>query len=427
MLTGYVVRIYPTVEQECLIRRSGGSCRFLYNRLLDYEKSVYDKEKRFVPEYELNSHILSLKEEFPWLKEVNAQSLQQVSKNVVKAYKGFFEKRTGFPKFKKKRNGDSFLNPQSCRIDFRKNTVHIPKAGDISAVFHRRIHGALRSITIRIENDGRYHAVLLMEDGKSLPELPEAFSEDAADKLDVLGVDLGIKEMAVCSDGKVFHNIRSARKYENILKRRQKALSRKQLDSKNRDKARMKVAKVQRRIKACRMDAVHKMTYQISESQADVIAIEDLNVKGMLKNHKLAFYLSDVTFAEIRWQLEYKCARKGKMLVVIPRFTASTQVCSCCGYVNRELKGFGALGIRTWECPACHTVHDRDLNASKVIAELGRDSLPRVAGEDKPVERPTVDDKEQSPKKQCPEMKEAGKVPAQDAGSSIFKTDNLYG
>ena len=181
------------------------------------------------------------------------------------------------------------------------------------------------------------------------------------------------------------------------------------------------------KIRACRSDAIHKMTYQISESQADVIAIEDLNVKGMLKNHRLASSISDASFSEIRRQLEYKCARKGKALMVIPRFAASTQTCSLCGNINRELKGFEGLGIRTWECPRCHAIHGRDLNAAKVIAKLGRDSLPRVAGEVKPVERPTVDDKEQSPKKQCPDMEEAGKVPAQDAGSSIFKTDNLSG
>lgn len=169
------------------------------------------------------------------------------------------------------------------------------------------------------------------------------------------------------------------------------------------------------------------MAYQVSESQADVIAIEDLNVKGMLKNRNLAYSLSDVSFGEIRRQLEYKCGRNGKILVVIPRFARSTQTCSRCGYENMELKGFEGLSIRTWECPACHTVHDRDGNASKMIAKLGRDSLPRVAGEVKPVERPTVDDKEKSPKKQCPDMEEAGKVPARDAGSSIFKTDDMSG
>ena len=147
MLTGYVVRIYPTEEQEGQI-----------------------------------SYILDLKKEYPWLAEVNAQSLQQVSKNIVKAYKAFFRKKAGFPKFRKKRNGDSFLNPQSCRLDFRRSTVHIPKIGDISAVFHRRIEGTLRSVTIRIEKSGKYNAVLLMEDGRKSPEIPEAFREDEIEK-----------------------------------------------------------------------------------------------------------------------------------------------------------------------------------------------------------------------------------------------------
>ena len=312
-----------------------------------------------------------------------------------------------------------------CQVFCR--SLHIPKIGDISAVFHRRIEGTLRSVTIRIEKSGKYNAVLLMEDGRKSPGIPEAFREDEIEKFGILGIDLGIKEMAVCSDGRVFRNVKSARRYERILKRRQKALSRKEKDSRNREKARVKVAKMQEKIKAVRSDAIHKMTYQVSESQADVIAIEDLNVKGMLKNRNLAYSLSDVSFGEIRRQLEYKCGRKGKILVVIPRFARSTQTCSRCGYENRELKGFEGLSIRTWECPACHAVHDRDGNASKMIAKLGRDSLPRVAGEVKPVERPTVDDKEKSPKKQRPDMEEAGKVPALDVGSSIFKTDDMSG
>ena len=231
------------------------------------------------------------------------------------------------------------------------------------------------------EKSGKLNAVILMEDGKRLPELPEAYEEEAVAKLDVLGIDLGVKELAVCSDGRTFRSIRSARKHERLLKRSQKALSRKQSGSKNRDKARVKVAKVHEKIRACRSDAIHKMTYQISESQADVIAIEDLNVKGMLKNHRLASSISEASFSEIRRQLEYKCARKGKALMVIPRFAASTQTCSLCGSVNRGLRGFEGLGIRTWECPRCHAIHGRDLNAAKVIAKHGRDSLPRVAGE----------------------------------------------
>ena len=167
-------------------------------------------------------------------------------------------------------------------------------------------------LSLRIEKSGKLNAVLLMEDGKRLLELPEAYAEEAIAKLDVLGIDLGVKELAVCSDGRTFRSIRSARKHEKLLKRRQKALSRKQAGSKNRDKARVKVAKVHEKIRACRSDAIHKMTYQISESQADVIAIEDLNVKGMLKNHRLASSISDASFSEIRRPAGIQVRKEGK-------------------------------------------------------------------------------------------------------------------
>ena len=162
MFTACQVRLYPTDDQLALIRKSGGSCRFLYNRLLDYEQQVYESENRFVKEFELNAYIRELRTEFPWLSEVNAQSLQQVSKHVAVAYKDFFEKRTGFPKYKAKhRNSDTFTNPQHCRLDFRHSCVVLPKLGPVKAVFHRRLEGALRSVTVSVRPSGHIYASLL--------------------------------------------------------------------------------------------------------------------------------------------------------------------------------------------------------------------------------------------------------------------------
>ena len=405
MFTACQIRLYPTDDQLTLIRKSGGSCRFLYNRLLDYEQQVYESENRFVKEFELNAYIRELRSEFPWLSEVNAQSLQQVSKHVAAAYKGFFEKRTGFPKYKAKhRNSDTFTNPQHCRLDFRHSCVVLPKLGPVKAVFHRRLEGTLRSVTVSVRPSGHIYASLLMDDGKTLPDA--VVPDDPV----VLGIDVGLKDFAVCSDGTVYPNIRTAKRHEKRLQRLHRELSRKVKGSSNRNKARIRLAKEYERISNIRNDYIHKVTHEISENQADVIAIEDLNVKGMMRNRHLARGVADVSLGEFRRQLEYKCARNGKTLVVIPRYAASTQTCHVCGYVNRGLKGFDGLHIREWTCPECSTHHDRDMNAALMIAKLGIDSLPVGHGEVRPVELPSVDDRTRVPKKHDSDMREAGTV-----------------
>ncbi len=407
MLTGNIVRLYPTPEQAAAIRQSAGACRFLYNRLLEHETDVYKREGRFVSEYELNAYIRKLKDEYPWLKDVNSQSLQQVSNHLANAFNRFFRKKAGFPRYiRKHSHKDSFSNPQHCSLDFPSSCISIPKIGKIKAVFHRRLIGQVRSITVKIDHTGDFYASILMDDGKEKKEMI------LPDNPSVLGVDIGIKDLAVCSDGTVFHNPHFAKKYEKILRKRQKALSRKEKDSRNREKARRKAAKIHKKISACRSDYINKVTYRISESQADVIAIEDIHVKGMLRNHKLASAVSDASFREFRRQLEYKCERNGKLLIVIPRFAKTTQACSSCGYVNADLKGFKGLSIRNWICPGCGMPHDRDINAAEMIAKLGRDSLPRVTGDVKPVETASVDGRSGTePKKHAADLKEAGKVP----------------
>ena len=210
----------------------------------------------------------------------------------------------------------------------------LPKLGPVKAVFHRRLEGTLRSVTVSVRPSGHIYASLLMDDGKTLPDAV------IPDNPVVLGIDVGLKDFSICSDGTVYPNIRTAKRHEKRLQRLHRELSRKVKGSSNRNKARIRLAREYERISNIRNDYIHKVTHEISESQADVIAIEDLNVKGMMRNRHLARGVADVSLGEFRRQLEYKCARNGKTLVVIPRYDASTQTCHVCGYVNRDLKGF---------------------------------------------------------------------------------------
>ena len=408
-MSGCEVRLYPTDDQLTLIRKTGGCCRFLYNMLLDYEKHLHETENRFAGEFELNEHIKSLKAEYVWLSEVSAQALQQVSKHVVVAYRGFFEKRTAFPRYKAKHHkADTFTNPQYCRLDFRHKRIVIPKVGAVKAVFPRKVKGTLRSITISIKPSGHIYASLLMEDG--VPEPTPVIPNDPV----VLGIDMGLKELATCSDGTVYHNVRSLKRYEKRLKHLGRELSRKQKGSRNKDKARRKLARLHERISDIRSDHLHKVSHAISESQADVIAIEDLNVKGMMRNRSLSKAIADASLGEFGRLIEYKCRRNDKTVVKVPRFAASTQTCHACGYVNRDLKGFSGLKVRKWTCPECGTHHDRDMNAALMIMKLGMDSLPVGHGEVRPVELPSVDDRTQVPKEHDSDMREAGTVQGPD-------------
>ena len=387
MLRAYKYRIYPTEEQKVLFAKTFGCCRFVYNWALNLKIEAYKQDKKSVAYKEVQDRMVNeLKKENQWLTEVNSQALLNSIRNLDTAYKNFFRDTHAvcFPKYKSRKNKQSFQCPQHCSVDFVKGTLTIPKAKDIPAVLHRRFKGTVKTVTISMTPSGRYFASVLVD--TTIQELPaSAIQEDTA-----LGIDLGIKSLAVCSDGRTFDNPKSLQRSLDRLKLLQKRLSRKQKGSANRNKARIRVARLQERIVNRRKDNLHKITHALThDSQVRTICMEDLNVKGMYRNHHLAQAITDASFGMFRTMLEYKCRWYGVNLIKIDRFAPSSKTCGKCGYLYKGLK----LSERSWTCPECGTHHDRDFNAACNIKNFGLKALPTERGKVKPVDCPLVDDR----------------------------------
>ena len=387
MLRAYKYRLYPTDEQKVLFAKTFGCCRFVYNWALNMKIAAYKERKETLGNVYLTNLMKSeLKAEHEWLSEVNSQSLQSALRNLDTAYTNFFRnpKAVGFPRFKSRKDRQSFLCPQHCRVDFEKGTIIIPKAKDIPTVLHRKFKGTVKTVTISMTPSGRYFASLLVD--TDIQELPKSdVRRDTA-----LGVDLGIKSLAVCSDGRTFGNPKNLQKSLDRLTMLQKRLSRKKKGSANRNKARIKVARLQERIANQRKDHLHKTTHALThDSQVRTICMESLNVKGMQRNHHLAQAVGDASFGTFLTMLEYKCRWYGVNLIRIDRFAPSSKTCGKCGHVYKGLK----LSERSWTCPECGTRHDRDLNAARNIREFGLKALPVGRGEVKPADCPLVDER----------------------------------
>lgn len=387
MLRAYKYRIYPTDEQKLLLAKTFGCCRFVYNWALNLKIEAYKQEKKSIGNVELINRMKSeLKAAHEWLSEVNSQSLQSALRNLDTAYKNFFRDphAVGFPKFKSRKSKQSFQCPQHCSVDFVNGTISIPKAKDIPAVLHRRFKGTVKTVTVSMTPSGRYFASVLVD--TPIQELPaSAIQGDTA-----LGIDLGIKSLAVCSDGRTFDNPKNLKRSLDRLKFLQKRLSRKQKGSANRNKARSRVARLQGHIANRRKDNLHKITHALThDSQVRTICMEDLNVKGMQRNHHLTQAVGDASFGTFLTLLEYKCSWYGVNLIKIDRFAPSSKTCGKCGYVYKRLK----LSERSWTCPECGTHHNRDFNAACNIKEFGLKALPTERGKVKPVDCPLVDDR----------------------------------
>lgn len=387
MLRAYKYRIYPTDEQKVLFANTFGCCRFVYNWALNMKITAYKERKETLGNvYLINLMKKELKAEHEWLTEVNSQSLQSALRNLDTAYTNFFRntKAVGFPRYRSRKDRQSFLCPQHCRVDFSKSTITIPKAKDIPAVLHRKFRGIVKTVTISMTSSGRYFASVLVD--TDIQEKPKS----AVKNNTTIGIDLGIKTLAVCSDGRKFDNPKNLRRSLNRLVLLQKRLSRRQKGSSNRNKARIKVARLQERISNQRKDTLHKITYTLThDSQVRTICMEDLNVKGMIRNHHLAQSVADASFGMFLTMLEYKCKWYGVNFVKIDRFAPSSKTCGKCGYVYKGLK----LSDRSWICPNCGMLHDRDYNAACNIKEFGLKALPTERGKVKPVDCPLVDDR----------------------------------
>lgn len=365
MLKTYEYRIYPSKEQAILIAKHFGCTRFIYNKALALKIEAYTKNKIKLSKYDLISKITEWKnvEKFSWLKEVYTQSLQQAIFHLDSAFIKFFREKNEFPKFKNKHTHRfSYSIPQGIKINFENRRIYVPKIGWIKIRVDRTFEGKIKTCTVKQVPSGKYFISILFEDGTELPnKLP--IEEKTA-----VGIDLGLKTFATLSNGFVYERMRIIKKEEKQLVKLQRKLSRKIKGSRNREKARVRVAKQHERIANIRKDYLHKISTSIvNENQVNTICLETLNISGMMKNHRLAKALIDVSLYSFKQMLEYKAERLGKNILYIGQFEPSSQLCHVCGYKNSEVKN---LNIREWTCPNCGSHHDRDINAAINIKNI---------------------------------------------------------
>lgn len=350
MLTATKIRIYPTAQQAEKLTKAFGTARWYWNNSLAETQKVYQETGKGLGQFQLNARLPILKSTLPWLGETHSQVLQSVSLHLSRAFVNFFERRAQYPKFKGKHHRQSIQYPQGVKIvDGCK--VFLPKIGHIKAIVHRDLIGTIKTVTISREPSGKYFASILCENDLPQPEV----NHDGK----VLGIDVGLTDLAVTSDGSKFSNPKHIKRAQRNLKRKQQSLSRKLKGSKSRNKARILVAKAHERVANARKDYLHKLsTRLVNENQ--VIAVEDLHVKGMIKNPNLSKAIGDVGWGLFTTMLKYKTAKQGKGYIEVNRFFASSKTCSCCLHQQREIP----LNIRTWTCDKCGTKHDRDINAA---------------------------------------------------------------
>jgi len=364
MLKAFKYRIYPTKEQTEKINQHIGGCRFVYNWALENKIRYYETSKEKLSAYDLNYMLKGLKDEHPWLKEVNSQSLQQTNKNMESAFTRFFREKKGFPKFKSKKNPvQSFQIPQHYVVDFEEGNVKLPKLGKVKSSFSREFDGICKTATVSRSPTNKYYISILVDDGKEVP-VKQEFNEKST-----IGIDLGIKDSAILSNGEKFENPKYLKTSLKKLKVLSKKLSKKVKGSNNWTKAKLKLSRLHEKISNQRNDFQHKLSSKlISENQA--IALETLNVKGMVKNHCLAQSISDAGWSSFVTKLEYKAEWAGKTILRIGTFEPSSKICNVCGYYKSDL----TLKIREWVCPDCKTKHDRDINAAINIKKFALQS-----------------------------------------------------
>jgi putative transposase len=358
MVRGFKYRCYPTKAQEQQLAKTFGAVRFVYNWALEQRtKAWYEKQERI--SYNKTSAMLTELKQQPdtaWLYDAVSVPQQQALRHLQTAFVNFWEKRAKYPSFKKK-HGRQSAEFTSSAFQWDEHDLRIAKIGKLKIKWSRRFKGRPTNVTVSKARSGRYYVSFTVDD--PLPKQPKTRKS--------VGIDLGLTSFVTLSTGEKIQAPKPLKANLAKLKRRQQSLSRKMLGSNNRAKARIAVAKIYEKVAFIRLDFLHKLsTRLIRENQT--IVIEDLNIRGMSKNHCLARSISDVSWAEFTRQLAYKCAWYGRTLVKIDRFYPSTKRCYDCGYVLDKLP----LDQRSWTCPSCHIIHDRDNNAAKNILAAGQ-------------------------------------------------------
>ncbi|AFV22782.1 transposase, IS605 OrfB family [Methanolobus psychrophilus R15] len=355
--------MYPTKEQQEQFLQHFGACRFVYNWALEQKIKSYEQDSKSVSRFTLNTRIIELKEEHEWLKDINSQSLQGATLNLENAFTKFFREKKGFPHFKSRKNPvQSFSVPQFYKVDFDANKVKLPKIGWVKVKLHRGYIGVGKTATVSRTPTGKFYISILVDDEHE-PPIKSIFNEKVT-----VGIDVGIKDFAVLSSGEKIENPKYLKNSMKRLAVIQRRLSRKQKGSKNKAKARLAVSKIHEKISNQMHDFQHKVSSKlISENQA--VALETLNVSGMLKNHCLAQSIADASWSSFVSKLEYKAEWYGKTILRIGQFEPSTKICNVCGYHNGKL----TLVDREWKCPECETNNDRDINAAINIKKFALD------------------------------------------------------
>jgi putative transposase len=366
VLKAIKIRLYPTIDQQQILEQSFGNCRWLWNYSLNLMNQTYKETGKGLSGYDVKKLIPVLKKKHEWLGLTYSQCLQQVCLNLGVAFNNFFEKRASYPSFKSKHGKQSIQYPQNVRV--LESVVNLPKMGEVRAIIHRPIEGKVKTVTVSKNCSNQYFASVLVEDGK---EKPQSTIEGQA-----IGIDVGLTHFCITSNGSKFDRPRFFTKHEDNLQQKQQDLSRKQKDSNQRVKAKKKVAKVHQKITNCREDFLHKLSRRIVDEN-QVIVTENLNIKGMMKNHCLAKAIAQVGWGMFQTMLKYKAENEGKVYQEVERFFPSSKTCHVC--LNQV--GSLSLEVRTWTCEHCSSKHDRDINAAINLRNEGLRILTSGTGD----------------------------------------------